>query len=136
MATEKNKPNEVNAADLLAQLEAMKREIEAMKNAPGDEEAAAKAAARAKILAERKAIAEAGEELVEIKLFRDSGKYKDDVYVGLNGDRILIQRGVKVKIPRKYAEILDQSDLQDAATADLIEGKVREFEGKKKQLTE
>lgn len=136
MATEKNKPNELNAADLLAQLEAMKREIEAMKNAQGDEEAAAKAAARAKILAERKAIAEAGEELVEIKLFRDSGKYKDDVYVGLNGDRILIQRGVKVKIPRKYAEILDQSDLQDAATADLIEGKVREFEDKKKQLTE
>lgn len=136
MATEKNKPNELSAADLLAQLEAMKREIEAMKNAQGDEEAAAKAAARAKILAERKAIAEAGEELVEIKLFRDSGKYKDDVYVGLNGDRILIQRGVKVKIPRKYAEILDQSDLQDAATADLIEGKVREFEDKKKQLTE
>lgn len=127
-------PATPSVEEMLAVIESMKAEIEKMKAVQGTEDAAAKAEERAKILAERKALQEAGEELVEIRLFKDSGKYKDDVYVGCNGDRILIQRGERVKIPRKFAEILDQSDLQDAKTADLIDSKVKEFERKAKEI--
>ena len=133
MAEKKEKQPELNAEDLLAQLEAMKAEIEKMKAAQGTEEAAEKAEERAKILAERKAMAEKGEELVEIRLFKDNGKYKDDVYVGVNDENVLIRRGEKVMIKRKFAEILDLSDLQDAKTADLIDKKVKDFEKKSKE---
>lgn len=59
-------------------------------------------------------------ELVEIQLFKDNGRYKDDVFVGVNGETILIKRGERVKIKRKFAEALANSNTQDAQTADLI----------------
>ena len=63
---------------------------------------------------------ERGEELVEVKLFKDNDKYKDDVFVGCNGENVVIQRGVKVKIKRKFAEVLDHSEIQDYETTELI----------------
>ena len=39
------------------------------------------------------------EELVEITLFRDGEKYKDDVYVCVNGEGCLIRRGEPVRAP-------------------------------------
>ncbi|MBR2894994.1 MAG: hypothetical protein IKC03_04975 [Oscillospiraceae bacterium] len=62
-----------------------------------------------------------GEELVEVKLFKDTGRYKDDVFISCNGETIAIQRGERVKIKRKFAEILDHSEHQDYETARLIE---------------
>lgn len=67
------------------------------------------------------------EELVEVKLFRDTGKYKDDVFVAVNGENCVIKRGERVKIKRKFAEVLDNSDRQDYETSKLIEAKSREF---------
>lgn len=67
------------------------------------------------------------EEYVEVKLFKDNGKYKDDVFVAVNGENCLIKRGERVKIKRKFAEVLDQSDLQDYETSKLIEQKSSEF---------
>ena len=67
------------------------------------------------------------DELVEIKLFKDTGKYKDDVFVGCNGETVAIKRGERVKIKRKFAEILDNSEHQDYETAQLIEQKSGEF---------
>ena len=64
-----------------------------------------------------------GEELVDIKLFKDAGKYKDDVFVGCNGETIAIKRGERVQIKRKFAEILDNSEHQDYETSMLIEQK-------------
>lgn len=59
------------------------------------------------------------EELVEVTLFRDGDKYKDDVFVSINDEPpIAIKRGVPVKIKRKYALVLDQSRRQDMAAAD------------------
>ena len=60
------------------------------------------------------------EEYVEIELFRDNDKYKDDVYVAVGGENCLIKRGVPVKIKRKFALVLNQSKLQDMKTAALI----------------
>ena len=62
-----------------------------------------------------------GEELVEIMLFKDSGKYADDVFVAVNGETCQVQRGVPVKIKRKFAEVIKHSMEQDASTAQLIE---------------
>lgn len=67
------------------------------------------------------------EEEVEIKLFKDTGKYKDDVFVGVNGETIAIKRGERVKIKRKFAEVLDNSEHQDYETAQLIEQKSSEW---------
>lgn len=66
-------------------------------------------------------------ELVEVKLFKDNNKYKDDVYVAVNGENCVIKRGEKVKIKRKFAEVLEMSDLQDYETSLLIEKKSSEY---------
>jgi hypothetical protein len=66
-------------------------------------------------------------ELVEVKLFKDNDKYKDPVFVGCNGETIAIERGIRVKIKRKFAEILENSDNQDYETSKLIERKSAEF---------
>jgi len=57
---------------------------------------------------------------VKIKLFKDNDKYKDDVFVGVNGKAYKIQRGVEVEVPRFVAEVLRLSLKQDEHTADLI----------------
>lgn len=49
------------------------------------------------------------EEYVKIELFKDGGRYKDDVFVGVNGDTCLIKRGEPVKIKRKFFEALKLS---------------------------
>ncbi len=59
-------------------------------------------------------------EYVEIKLFKDNDKYKDDVYVAINGKNCVIRRGEWTRIRRKYALLLDQSEIQDLRTAELI----------------
>ena len=66
-------------------------------------------------------------ELVEVKLFKDNNKYKDDVFVAVNGENCVIKRGERVKVKRKFAEVLDLSDMQDYETSLLIEQKSSEF---------
>lgn len=88
----------------------------------------------AETAAKREADKARGEELVEVKLFKDSGKYKDDVFVGCNGETVAIQRGVRVKIKRKFADILDNSEHQDYETAQMIEAKSGEWERKSSSM--
>ena len=85
--------------------------------------AEANAEAEAQAKAQREKDAAYMEELVEVKLFKDNGKYNDDVFVSVNGETIAIKRGERVKIKRKFAEVLDNSDHQDQETARLIEEK-------------
>ena len=95
------------------------------------------AAAGAKQAAEEEAEAKKAEEAkaheawlnekVKVKLFKDNGKYKDDVFVAVNGENRVIKRGVEVEIERKFAMVLDQSDRQDYETSMLIEEKSSEF---------
>lgn len=60
------------------------------------------------------------EEYVDVKLFKDTDKYSEDVYVAVNGQNCLIKRGEWVKIKRKFAIVLDQSEIQDMKTSELI----------------
>ena len=62
-----------------------------------------------------------GKKMVKVKLFKDNHDYKDDVFVAVNGERYLIQRGVEVEVPDYIAEVLEHSAQQDARTAELIE---------------
>lgn len=60
-------------------------------------------------------------EEVEIKLFKDNGKYSQPLFVGVNGETIAIKRGEKVKIKRKFLEVIENSERQDYETALKIE---------------
>lgn len=63
----------------------------------------------------------AGEDYVSVRLFKDSGKYKDDLMVAVNGETNLIQRGVTVKVKRKVLWNIQDQMRQDASTANLIQ---------------
>ena len=74
---------------------------------------------------------ESPEKMVKIKLFKDSGKYKDDVFVGLNGRTFHLQRGVEIEVPEGVAEILALSEKMDNETAEKIEAARRAASHKK-----
>lgn len=76
--------------------------------------------AETKAKTEAVGVTDSGDELVTIQLMRDNGRYKDDVFVCVNGVGCTIKRGVPVQIKRKYAEALEHSLEQDARTAELI----------------
>ena len=60
------------------------------------------------------------EEKVRIKLFKDNGRYKGDLFVSVNGVNYKIRRGVEVEVPRAVAEVLEHSQRQDDLTAARI----------------
>ena len=137
-ADETNK-DAINLADIKAQVE----EMLAQAKAEAEKISADAKAEAEKILADAKASV-SGEkteeqikaeeerkaywnELVEVKLFKDNNKYKDDVFVSVNGENCVIKRGERVKVKRKFADVLDKSDMQDYETSLLIESKSSEF---------
>ena len=67
------------------------------------------------------------EEYVSVQLFKDGKDYKDDVYVSVNGENCRIQRGVPVKIKRKFALVLEQSQAQDIHAAEFAEARQSEY---------
>ncbi|MDD3692590.1 MAG: hypothetical protein PHX02_01620 [Oscillospiraceae bacterium] len=67
------------------------------------------------------------QELVEVRLFKDNGKYRDDVFVAVNGKSFQIKRGVTVKVPRYVKEVLDSSLKQDEYAARYSEKMADEY---------
>ena len=139
MAKDSTKPESINMSDVQAQIEAMKAEI----LAKAKEEAAqiiadAKSSVSGKMTEEQKKAAEKEKEyyneLVEIELFKDNGKYKDDVFVAVNGVGCQVHRGKKLMIKRKYALAIKNSLEQDKKTSDFIDLKIRELEDAEKKL--
>ena len=123
MATKK----ELNIEEVQAQIAQMLADAEAAKAEAMKLVDEARKAAGAKSAEEEEAAKKAAElaaymeEYVEVKLFKDNDRYKDDVFVSVNGENCLIQRGERVKIKRKFAEVLDHSEHQDYETSKLIE---------------
>lgn len=58
---------------------------------------------------------------VTIKLPKDRNEKREDMVVGLNGKMFLIRRGEYVDVPIAVAEIIENSEIQDNKTLDLIE---------------
>ena len=112
----------VTLQKLKKEMEAMRAEYEeklaALSADPKTAEKKAKAAPRARQFAAEEAWLN---EYVEIKLFKDNEKYKDDVYVAINGKNCVIRRGEWTRIRRKFALLLDQSEIQDMQTAEYLE---------------
>ena len=126
MAESKKKAEELKAEDIQAMVKAILDEAKA-EAAKIVEDAKAATGRKTGMTPEEMEAHEAYmNEYVEVKLFKDSAKYKDDVFVAVNGENVLIQRGIRVKIKRKFAEALDNSELQDYETAELITRKVKE----------
>jgi len=53
---------------------------------------------------------------VKVKLFKDNGRYKGDLFVSVNGVNYKIRRGVEVEVPPEVAEVLENSRRQDEST--------------------
>lgn len=132
MAVKEKAENSISLEEMQAQI------AEMLASAKAEREEAARMLAEAKRMTDGTVLSEErkreieedrakGEELVEIKLFKDTGKYKDDVFVAVNGESIAIKRGERVRIKRKFAEVLDNSEHQDYETSRLIEAKSEEF---------
>ena len=125
MAEKKAEP--INLADVTKQVEAMlaQAKAEAEKIV-----ADAKASVGGELTEEQKKAEEERKaywnELVPITIFKDSNKYKDDVFVSVGDETCQIQRGKRVMIKRKFAEVLEQSMQQDLKTAELIDKKSSE----------
>ena len=128
MAAKDTKAESINLADVTKQVEAMlaKAREEAEKIV-----ADAKASVSGELTEEQKKANDERKvymnELVEVRLFKDNNKYKDDKYVSVNGENCVIKRGIPVKIKRKFAKVLENSDMQDFETSQLIEKKSSEY---------
>jgi hypothetical protein len=59
------------------------------------------------------------EERVPVMLFKDNNNYKYDVPVSVNGETILIKRGIQVKIKRKHALVLQNQYKQQLIASNL-----------------
>lgn len=60
-------------------------------------------------------------EYVDVRLFKDNGKYKEPLYVGINGKNCLIPRGEFVRIKRKFAFLIEQSEIQEMRAAEALQ---------------
>lgn len=96
---------------------------------------AAKRAEAEKPYKETKAEIKKANEPVTIRLFKDSDKYKSDVFVCINGESWLIKRGESVQVPRKVADVLALADDQIGAAADVISEYEEIYNERKDQLT-
>lgn len=59
-------------------------------------------------------------ETVKITLPYDGDKYKDPVYVGINGQNWVIERGEEVEIPVEVYEVLKSSEKQDRSRFNML----------------
>ena len=131
MASKATKSESIDLADVAKQVEEMLAKAREEREEAAKILADAKASVSGELTEEQKKANEKRKEywneLVKVKLFRDNNKYKDDVFVAVNGENCVIKRGAEVEIKRKFADVLDKSDLQDYETSMLIEKKSSEF---------
>lgn len=73
-------------------------------------------------------VTEKPDDMVEIMLFEDGDKYKDDVFVAVNGKTFQIKRGEPVKVPRYVKEVLDNAAKQNKAANTYMNQKQNAYE--------
>lgn len=59
-------------------------------------------------------------ETTKVTLFYDGEKYKDPVFVGINGMNWVIKRGIEVEVPVEVAAVLHNQEVQDKRTARMM----------------
>ncbi len=73
------------------------------------------------------------EEYVEVTLFKDGARYKNDVYVCINGENCIIKRGETVKVKRKFAELLKANHQAEIQVNEMQSRLSEEFEAKESE---
>lgn len=71
----------------------------------------------------KKEAVSAWDEMVEIKLPRANKGEEQNVYVSVNGRNYLINKGVKVSVPKPVAEVLKNAEEAREAAADYSEAR-------------
>ena len=71
-------------------------------------------------------------EFVKVKLFKDDYRYKDDVYVGINGKNWNIKRGKEIPLPKYVADFIEQTVAEEARIWEKVEQEEEDF----KKLTD
>ncbi len=113
-----------------AQLEARLAELEKQL----EEEKARNAAAETPAEAKPEEVYNDSDELVPVYLFKDNDRYKDDVFVAVNGKSIQIKRGETVFIKKKFARVLEQQRRQEMAASAYMERQSNEFAAESRRL--
>ena len=74
-------------------------------------------------VATRKPKKDPGEELVELFIPKKS---RDDTerFLAVNGENVMVQTGVTVKVKRKFKEVYDNSVAQEAAAEEFISNNI------------
>ena len=72
---------------------------------------------------------------VQIRLFRDNGRYRDPLYVAVNEYSASIPRGVSVDVPYYVAKHIEEMQMQDDNTAAMITTLGNEFEKNSQALS-
>ena len=58
---------------------------------------------------------------MKIKLFKDNSRYKEDLFVSVNGVNYKIRRGVEVEVPECVAEVLENSRMMAEAARRYVD---------------
>lgn len=61
------------------------------------------------------------EELVTVKVVKTGNKHKDSLFVAVGGKNVLIKAGMSLRIPRKFALVIEESIRQQELAMELIE---------------
>lgn len=62
-----------------------------------------------------------------IRLFRDEYRYKEPLYVAINGRNWVIKRGVEVTLPKYVADYIETIMAEEEAIRDRIDREEREY---------
>lgn len=74
------------------------------------------------------------EEEVSYTFFKDDGEYSDDVYISVNGERVVCQRGVPVRIKRKFVIAYEFAQKQREAAANAVSANERRYEQRVREV--
>ena len=74
------------------------------------------------------------ESLVTHTFFKDNGDYSDDVFISVNGECIVCQRGVPVKIKRKFLWAYEQAQAQEEKAANMITRNTNRYEQRAREF--
>lgn len=64
---------------------------------------------------------------VVIELFKDDYRYKEPLFVGINGRFMLIQRGVPVEVDEYIADFIEQMKKEEARIMRRVEAEEKEY---------
>lgn len=71
---------------------------------------------------------------VQIELFKDDYRYREPLFVGINGRFLMIPRGVPVEVDDYVADFIEQQKSEEARIMRKIEEEEREYNEKTAML--